>query len=61
LIQKSQFLLKIWILPFEKGAVLPVAVPLELAALLQSAVGLLNNVQGCGLLPPTYQDSNYPF
>jgi hypothetical protein len=32
--QKSQFLLKIWILPFEKRAVFPVAVLLALAALL---------------------------
>jgi hypothetical protein len=33
LIQKSHFLLKIWLLPFEKGAVFPVAVLLALAAL----------------------------
>ena len=58
LTQKSQSLLKVWTLVFEK-VVLPVAVLVELLVE-QSGSDPLNNLQLYELLPLTYQDSNYP-
>jgi hypothetical protein len=60
LTQKSQILLKIWTLAFEKEAVLPEAVLLELLVQ-QSDSDPLSNLQLYELLPLTYQDSSYPF
>jgi hypothetical protein len=59
LIQKTRNLLKIWILAFEKGAVVPVGA--VLALLEQSDSDPSNSLQRCGLRLPTYRDSNYPF
>jgi hypothetical protein len=59
LTRRSQFLLKVWTLVFEKVVVVAVVV-LDLF-LQQSDSDPLSNLQLYELLPLTCQDSNYPF